>query len=95
MFIDDVFVTVGSCSFSHNIKHSLGYSSVLIRTLMSMFFLSPCSCESRTERREPVHAGKTPSSPLSPTALRLLTEFGLRYGVVGGWSASIWVLCVQ
>ena len=41
MFIDDVFVTVGSCSSSHNIKHSLGYSSVLIRTLMSMFFCLP------------------------------------------------------
>jgi hypothetical protein len=38
-------------------------------------------CESRTERKEPVHAGKTPSSPLSPTAQRLLNEFGLRYGV--------------
>ena len=38
---------------------------------------------SRTERREPVHAGKTLSSPLSPTGQRLLIEFGLRYGVVG------------
>lgn len=39
------------------------------------------SAESRTTRREPVHSGRTPSSPLSPTAHRLLTEFGLRYGV--------------
>ena len=29
-----------------------------------------------------MHSGKTPSSSLSPTAQRLLTEFGLRYGVV-------------
>ena len=48
-----------------------------------MFVVPLCSSESRTERREPVHAGKTPSSPLSPTSLRLLMEFGLRYGVVG------------
>lgn len=41
-----------------------------------------CSCESQTDRKEPVHSGKTPSAPLSPTAHRLLTEFGLRYGVV-------------
>ena len=40
------------------------------------------SCESRTDRREPVHAGKTPSSPLSPSAQRLLMEFGFRHGVV-------------
>ncbi|XP_019857507.1 PREDICTED: uncharacterized protein LOC109585810 isoform X2 [Amphimedon queenslandica] len=38
-------------------------------------------CESRTSRREPVHGGRTPSSQLSDTAQRLLTEFGLRYGI--------------
>ena len=43
---------------------------------------TPQSVESRTERKEPVHTGRTPSAPLSPTARRLLTEFGLRYGVV-------------
>ena len=40
------------------------------------------SCESRSTRREPVHGGRTPSAPLSATAVRLLTEFGLRYGIV-------------
>lgn len=60
------------------------YSSILIRCTCSrvLIVVLPFSCESRTDRREPVHAGKTPSSPLSPTSLRLLTEFGLRYGVV-------------
>jgi len=37
--------------------------------------------ESRTERKEPAYTGRTPSAPLSATAHRLLTEFGLRYGV--------------
>ena len=41
------------------------------------------SSESRSPRREPVHGGRTPSAPLSATSHRLLTEFGLRYGVVG------------
>ena len=40
------------------------------------------SSESRSNRREPVHGGRTPSAPLSPAAQRLLKEFGLRYGVV-------------
>ncbi len=44
--------------------------------------LPSCRAESRTTRREPVYSGRTPSSPLSPTAHRLLQEFGLRYGVV-------------
>ena len=48
------------------------------------------SAESRTDRKEPVYAGKTPSSPLSPTAQRLLTEFGLRYGVVSNDRVPTW-----
>ena len=52
---------------------------------MTFFIVVFClfvSCESRTSRREPVHGGRTPSSQLSDTAQRLLTEFGLRYGIV-------------
>ena len=50
------------------------------------------SCESRSNRREPVHGGRTPSAPLSPAAQRLLKEFGLRYGVVRTGTRIVCVL---
>ena len=58
------------------------YFSLFLFVFVCLFVCLLCSCESRTDRREPVHLGKTPSAPLSATAERLLEEYGLRYGVV-------------
>lgn len=78
-----------SGSYNTRIDYHKAYTTLLEKiiwldynTLYFIYFVFCFSCESKSSRREPVHGGCTPSSPLTPTAQRLLTEFGLRYGIV-------------
>ena len=78
-----------SGSYNTRIDYHKAYTTLLEKIIwldcntLYFIYLSFCfSCESKSSRREPVHGGCTPSSPLTPTAQRLLTEFGLRYGIV-------------